>query len=90
LLQVIGFAADAFHWPDAIKQFSMLALAIADFKSSLAPCGAPAEFKHRRRWLRGGMTGRSYEAKFADTTLRVWTYEMPDGKLEQYMVEVTE
>jgi TolB-like protein len=28
LLQVIGFAADAFHWPDVIKQFSMLALAI--------------------------------------------------------------
>jgi TolB-like protein/cytochrome c-type biogenesis protein CcmH/NrfG len=28
LLQVIGFAADAFHWPDATKQFSMLALAI--------------------------------------------------------------
>jgi TolB-like protein/Flp pilus assembly protein TadD len=28
LLQVIGFSADAFHWPDATKQFSMLALAI--------------------------------------------------------------
>jgi TolB-like protein len=28
LLQVIGFAADAFHWPDVIKQLSMLALAI--------------------------------------------------------------
>jgi TolB-like protein/predicted Zn-dependent protease len=28
LLQVIGFAVDAFHWPNVIKQFSMLALAI--------------------------------------------------------------
>ncbi len=28
LLQVIGFAADAFHWPDATKQLSMLTLAI--------------------------------------------------------------
>jgi len=28
LLQVIGFAADAFHWPDAVKQLSMLAMAI--------------------------------------------------------------
>ena len=28
LLQVIGFAADAFHWPDVIKQLSMLTLAI--------------------------------------------------------------
>jgi hypothetical protein len=28
LLQVIGFAADAFHWPDVAKQLSMLTLAI--------------------------------------------------------------
>jgi len=65
-------------------------VAIADFKASLAPLGAPSQFKQKRHWLRGGMTGRSYEAKFADRTLRVWTYEMPDGKLEQYQVAVTE
>lgn len=28
LLQLIGFAADAFHWPDITKQLSMLTLAI--------------------------------------------------------------
>jgi TolB-like protein len=28
LLQVVGFAADAFHWPDVIKPLSMLALAL--------------------------------------------------------------
>jgi adenylate cyclase len=28
LLQVLGFAADAFHWPDVVKQLSMLALAL--------------------------------------------------------------
>jgi TolB-like protein/cytochrome c-type biogenesis protein CcmH/NrfG len=28
LLQVIGFAADAFHWPDVIKQLSMLTLGV--------------------------------------------------------------
>jgi hypothetical protein len=65
-------------------------VAIGDFKASLAPLGAPTGFKHKRTWLRGGMTGRSYEAKFSDRTLRVWTYEMPDGKLEQYLVAVTE
>lgn len=65
-------------------------VAIADFKASLGPLGAPTEFKQKRHWLRGGMTGRSYEAKFADRTLRVWSYEMPDGKLEQYQVAVTE
>lgn len=62
--------------------------AINDFKTSLGPLGAPTELKQTRRWLRGGMTGRSYDAKFADRTLRVWTYEMPDGKLEQFQVAV--
>ena len=36
------------------------------------------------------MTGRSYDAKYGDRTLRVWTYEMPDGKLEQFQVAVQE
>ena len=31
---------------------------------------------------RGGMTGRSYHAVYPDRKLRVWTYELPDGKLE--------
>ncbi len=62
--------------------------AISDFQSSLAPLGAPKSFRQTRRWLRGGMTGRSYDAEFADRKLRVWTYEMPDGKLEQFQVAV--
>jgi D-alanyl-D-alanine carboxypeptidase len=64
--------------------------AIADFKASLAPLGPPLEFKQTRTVLRGGMTGRTYDAKFADQTLRVWTYEMPDSKLEQFQVAVKE
>src|SRR5262245_39563678 len=60
--------------------------ALADFKTSLAPLGAPTSFTQARRWLRGGMTGRTYEAKFTNTTLEVWTYEMPDGLLEQFQV----
>jgi D-alanyl-D-alanine carboxypeptidase len=62
--------------------------AIADFQASLAPLGAPKTFRQTRRWLRGGMTGRSYDAEFADRKLRVWTYEMPDGRLEQFQVAV--
>jgi hypothetical protein len=27
---------------------------------------------------------RVYTAKFSNAAVRVWTYEMPDGKLEQY------
>ena len=39
-----------------------------------------------RQILRGGMTLRVYQLKFPKQMLRVWTYEMPDGKLEQYQV----
>jgi D-alanyl-D-alanine carboxypeptidase len=62
--------------------------AITDFQASLAPLGSPTSFRQTRRWLRGGMTGRSYDAEFPDRKLRVWTYEMPDGKLEQFQVAV--
>lgn len=60
--------------------------ALKDFASGLAPLGAPQEFVQTRQGLRGGMTLRVYRVKFANKTLRAWTYEMPDGKLEQYQV----
>ncbi len=64
--------------------------ALKDFASSLAPLGAPQEFTQQSQSLRGGMTLRNFRAKFAQKTLRVWTFTMPDGKLEQYMVAATE
>ncbi|HMA39094.1 MAG TPA: serine hydrolase domain-containing protein [Gemmatimonadales bacterium] len=60
--------------------------AIADFASSLGPLGALQGFVQTGRQLRGGMIYRSYRASFADRSLRVWTFELPDGKLEQYQV----
>jgi D-alanyl-D-alanine carboxypeptidase len=60
--------------------------ALKDFESGLAPLGPPEEFVQTRQGLRGGMTLRSYRVKFAEKTLNAWTYEMPDGKLEQYQV----
>jgi D-alanyl-D-alanine carboxypeptidase len=60
--------------------------ALKDVASSLAPLGSPQEFNQVSQGLRGGMTLRVYRAKFAQKNLRVWTYEMPDGKLEQYQV----
>ena len=74
--------------PNANGYFS--AQALADFQASLEPLGAPKEFKHVRTWQRGGMTGRSYHAVYPDRKLRVWTYEMPDGKLEQLQVQAIE
>ncbi len=60
--------------------------ALKDFQSSLGPLGAPTGFVQTRTALRGGMTYRSYRITFPNRTLRAWTYEMPDGKLEQYQV----
>lgn len=64
--------------------------AVRDFASSLGPLGTPVEFTAMGHSLRGGMTYRGYRVKFANRTVRVSTFEMPDGKLEQYMVIATD
>ena len=61
-------------------------LALKDFAGSLASLGAPQDFVQVNQALRGGMTLRVYRVKFPQKVLSVWTYEMPDGKLEQYQV----
>jgi CubicO group peptidase (beta-lactamase class C family) len=65
------------------------AQAINDFATSLKPLGAPATFHQVREELRGGMTFHVFEVTFKDKSekLHVTTYTMPDGKLEQYLVE---
>jgi D-alanyl-D-alanine carboxypeptidase len=60
--------------------------ALKDFQTGLAPLGTPEAFIPIRHGLRGGMMERVYQVKFPKQTLHVWTYEMPDGKLEQYQV----
>ena len=60
--------------------------AVHDFASSLAPLGPPREFRQLSQGLRGGMLRRIFVAVFPTTTLRVWTFQTPDGKLEQYQV----
>jgi D-alanyl-D-alanine carboxypeptidase len=62
--------------------------ALDDFKSSLAPLGEPSSFQQTADELRGGMTFREFSVAFANSSqkLRVTTYTMPDGKLEQYLV----
>ncbi|MGH9411209.1 MAG: hypothetical protein ACRD1V_17360 [Vicinamibacterales bacterium] len=63
---------------------------LADFSSSLKPLGTPAAFNLLSQSLRGGMVFRSFAVRFAQKTLRVTTYTMPDGKLEQYLVMAAE
>ena len=62
--------------------------ALSDFESSLKPLGPPSTFSQGADELRGGMTFRTFRVSFANNAqqLRVTTYTMPDGKLEQYLV----
>jgi len=69
---------------DANAYFSEQAL--KDFQSSLDTLGEPVEFVQTTQRERGGMLLRIFRAEFKDHNLRVWTYQMPDGKLEQYQV----
>ena len=64
--------------------------ALKDFASGLGPLGTPQEFTQTRQALRGGMKLRVYQIKCPNKTLQAWTYEMPDGKLEQYQVAAQE
>jgi D-alanyl-D-alanine carboxypeptidase len=60
--------------------------ALKDFAAGLGPLGAPQSFVQASQGLRGGMTLRVYLIRFPQRTIRAWTYEMPDGKLEQYQI----
>jgi CubicO group peptidase (beta-lactamase class C family) len=60
--------------------------ALQDFASGLGPLGQPQSFTQASQGLRGGMTLRVYIIRFPQKVLRAWTYEMPDGKLEQYQI----
>ena len=62
--------------------------ALQDFASGLAPLGTPKQFTQVRQGLRGGMTLRVYILRFENQTLRAWTYELPNGKLEQFQIAV--
>jgi D-alanyl-D-alanine carboxypeptidase len=64
--------------------------ALADFASGLGPLGAPQEFEQAGQSLRGGMVARSFRVKCGARALRLTTFTMPDGKLEQYQIAATE
>jgi D-alanyl-D-alanine carboxypeptidase len=68
----------AFYFSDA---------AVGDFATSLKPLGPVVEVTQTREALRGGMTFRMFAVSFRDKNVNVTTYSMPDGKLEQFLVE---
>jgi D-alanyl-D-alanine carboxypeptidase len=60
--------------------------AVRDFATSLKPLSTPEEFTQQAQSLRGGMTLRRFRLRFPKKTLRITTFTMPDGKLEQYQI----
>jgi len=60
--------------------------ALKDVATGLESLGTPEAFVQTREALRGGMKLRIYEIRFPSKILQAWTYEMPNGKLEQYQL----
>jgi CubicO group peptidase (beta-lactamase class C family) len=75
----------ALFTPDANDYFTPEVL--ADYAASLGPLGAPTAFVARGESLRGGMTIRSYVIRAGGVVMGLTTMTMPDGKIEQYIVE---
>jgi D-alanyl-D-alanine carboxypeptidase len=64
--------------------------ALKDYSASLSPLGSLDGVKQDATSLRGGMTYRHYSAKYAKKALTVSVFEMPDGKIEQFLIRPQE
>jgi len=64
--------------------------ALSDYGSSLGALGAIQQFVQTAEAGRGGMIFRAYTVSFAKKNVLVTIYEMPDGKIEQYLVGPTD
>ena len=71
--------------PDANAFFAEQVL--EDAAASLKAQGPLVSLKQTSVELRGGMTYRHFEVKFKDKSLHLSTLTMPDGKLEQYLIQ---
>lgn len=60
---------------------------LKDYAKSLASVGKLLDLTKTNEQLRGGMTHRSYNARYETKTLRLNIYVMRDGKYEQFLVE---
>ncbi len=60
---------------------------LADYAASLAPLGPPTEFTATGESLRGGMTIRSYRIRAGGVLMGLTTMILPDGRIEQYLIE---
>lgn len=50
------------------------------------PLGESKQFVQAAQHERGGMLEHLFKVEFQNRILQVWTYQIPDGKLEQYQI----
>ena len=74
----------ALFTPSANAYFTQEVL--SDYASSLGPLGAPSEFAPAGKFLRGGMTVRSYRIRAGNVVMDLTTMTLPDGQIDQYLV----
>jgi len=60
--------------------------ALKDYASSLSALGAITAFTAGPTSLRGGMIHRSFTVRLASRSVTISIFEMPDGKIEQFLV----
>jgi CubicO group peptidase (beta-lactamase class C family) len=60
---------------------------LSDYSASLGPLGTPTEFTAAGESLRGGMTIRSYRIRAGGVLMALTTMTLPDGKIDQYIIE---
>jgi CubicO group peptidase (beta-lactamase class C family) len=59
---------------------------VADYRASLAPLGVPLGLHERTHGDRGGMVERVWVVSYAGRDVTVSTYELPDGRLGQFLI----
>ncbi len=64
--------------------------ALKDIATGLKHLGTPQLLTQTARRERGGMTYRQFAVRFADKTLQIWQFTLPDGKIEQFQVMTAE
>jgi CubicO group peptidase (beta-lactamase class C family) len=59
---------------------------LADYRASLQPLGPVLGVKETSTEHRGGMVFHAYEIRYAARPIELTTYELPDGKLDQFLI----
>jgi CubicO group peptidase (beta-lactamase class C family) len=59
---------------------------VADYEASLKPLGPVLGVHETASEDRGGMTFHMYEVKYVARPIQITTYDLPDGRLDQFLI----